>query len=66
MDHVDHAKMDFSRHHRFDQGFNLDSMSYITHNTITSERVEMSEVMENNDDMLFRYQQSPQWSGPAQ
>ena len=53
MDDVDHAKMDFSRRQRFDPGFNLDSVSYITHDTSTSERVEMSEVMENNDDMFF-------------
>ena len=66
MDDVDPAKMDFSRHQRFDPGFNLDSVSYITHDTSTSERVEMLEVMESNDDMVFRYQQSQQWSRPAQ
>ena len=37
MDDVDHAKMDFSRRQRFDPGFNLDSVSYITHDTSTSE-----------------------------
>ena len=44
MDDVDTAKMDFSRQQRFDPGFNLDSVSYITHDTSTSESNEANAV----------------------
>ena len=39
MDNIDNntaTKMDFSRRQRFDPGFNLDSVSYITHDTSIS------------------------------
>ena len=38
MDDIDNntAKMDFRRNQRFDPGFNLDSVSYITHDTSIS------------------------------
>ena len=43
VDDVDHVKADFSRQQRFDTGFNLDSVSYITHDTSSGERdIEMS------------------------
>ena len=45
MDDVDHAKMDFSRQQRFDPGFNLDSVSYITHDTSLSENIRMIMTM---------------------
>ena len=43
VDDVDHVKADFSRQQRFDTGFNLDSVSYITHDTSSGKRdIEMS------------------------
>ena len=47
MDDVDHAKMDFSRRQRFDPGFNLDSVSYITHDTSTSKSRDVKLVWSN-------------------